>query len=225
MHCPACGVEVIEQAVYCHRCGQRLEPPSQEPSAGAREGAGTPAPDSPDPRERLQRAIGAETDRDAPAETELWEGSYSPRAMLGAWTLSIGVTVVLLLLGIWAASAPVWKLLIAGILVLWLYQWAVLMLRRLGVRYLLTNQRLLHETGILRRVTDRIEVLDVDDVTLEQGLVERLLGIGTIRVVSSDRTHPELLLRGIDNAKHVANLLDDVRRNERRRRGLHIEQI
>jgi hypothetical protein len=90
---------------------------------------------------------------------------------------------------------------------------------------MLTNQRFIHESGILRRVSDRIEVLDMDDITFEQGIIERLVGVGTIRVMSSDRTHPELQMYGIDNVREVSGLFDDTRRAERRRRGLHIENI
>jgi len=77
----------------------------------------------------------------------------------------------------------------------------------------------------LVRTTDRIEVIDIDDVTYRQGIVERALGVGTILLESSDRTHPTLILSGIDDVQRVAGLIDDVRRKERRRRGIHIEQI
>jgi len=98
-------------------------------------------------------------------------------------------------------------------------------LRRISVHYLLTTQRFIHESGVLRRVNNRIEVLDMDDITFEQSLLERLTGVGTIRIVSHDRTTPELSIRGIENVKHVAGLFDDARLAERRRRGLHVEQI
>ncbi len=65
----------------------------------------------------------------------------------------------------------------------------------------------------------------MDDVTFVQGIIQRMLSVGTIRVSSSDRTHPELVLLGIDNVEKVADLIDDARRKERRRRGLHIEAI
>jgi len=51
------------------------------------------------------------------------------------------------------------------------------------------------------------------------------VGVGTIRIVSSDRSHPDFSLPGIENARRVAEQFDDARRAERRRRGLHIEQI
>ena len=65
----------------------------------------------------------------------------------------------------------------------------------------------------------------MDDITFEQGLLERLTGVGAIRIVSHDRTDPELALPGIENVQEVAALFDNARLAERRRRGLHVEQI
>jgi hypothetical protein len=55
--------------------------------------------------------------------------------------------------------------------------------------------------------------------------VERIFGLGTVRITSSDQSHPELSLPGIENVQIVAGLIDDARRNERRRRGLYIESV
>ena len=65
----------------------------------------------------------------------------------------------------------------------------------------------------------------MDDITFEQGLLERLVGVGTIRILSSDRTSPTIVLPGIEGVQQVAGVLDNARLAERRRRGLHIEQI
>jgi hypothetical protein len=88
----------------------------------------------------------------------------------------------------------------------------------------LTSQRFVHQSGIIRRVTDRIEVIDFDDITFVQGIVDRMTNVGTISIVSGDPTDPRLVLQGIENVAHVAHLMDDARRAERRRRGLHIDQ-
>jgi uncharacterized membrane protein YdbT with pleckstrin-like domain len=111
------------------------------------------------------------------------------------------------------------------VLVLWTYHLALLIVRRLGVRYQLTTQRLIHEHGILRRVTDRVEAIDIDDVSFVQGVVERMFGVGTIRIVSSDRSTPELLMPGVAPVKQIADMIDEVRRKERQRRALHIEAV
>jgi uncharacterized membrane protein YdbT with pleckstrin-like domain len=91
----------------------------------------------------------------------------------------------------------------------------------LGLHYELTTQRFIHQEGVLLRRTDRLEVIDIEDISYSQGIVERMLGIGSIRISGRDQSHPELNLRGIDKVPEVAGLIDDVRREERRRRSLH----
>jgi len=98
-------------------------------------------------------------------------------------------------------------------------------LTRLSVDYSLTSQRLVHKTGILRQVTNRIEVIDIDDVQFVQGLMERMFGVGTIKLLSSDTSDPSLVLRGIDNVQQVASMIDNARRDERRKRGLYMETV
>ncbi len=231
MHCPACGVEVVQQAVFCHQCGKRLDfnsqqfPPHQgEENAPAAESIPTNT-QAAGLAEAFQQSIAARQTPDQEPELNLWQGGFSPKAMIGAWVLSGLVTLLLLALGIYFPYKYVWIGVVVVILVLWNYQAIKLLFRRWNVRYTLTTQRFIHETGILRRVTDRIEVIDMDDITVDQKVLERLVGVGTIRVTSSDTTHPELIMPGIENVKQVADLIDDTRRKERRRRGLHIESI
>jgi len=88
-----------------------------------------------------------------------------------------------------------------------------------------SNQRLFNESGILRRRTDRIELIYIDDVATDQGILERVMGVGSIRITSTDRTHPVLVLQGIEGVREVAAQIDNGRRAERLRRGLHIETV
>jgi hypothetical protein len=222
MRCPACGVDIVPEAVFCHKCGQRLDAAGTGAAKDER-AAETSAPATaggPDVS-ALTRLAGP----DQP-EQELWRGGYSSKAMFGAWAVCGLVSLVLLVGGIYWRPAAVWWLVLLVLMVVpWLYCLTVLGLRRLSVHYVLTTRRFIHERGILRRVNDRIELLDMDDITSEQKLWDRLTGVGTIRIASHDRTDPELFLPGIDNVNEVATLLDNARLAERRRRGLHVEQI
>jgi membrane protein YdbS with pleckstrin-like domain len=239
MDCPKCGAEVAAQSVYCHKCGERLDLPDQEFSPDDRPGANSasgeassgPAPDqvaaepAPTPTEKFREVAAVRPRPEEEPEEELWQGRYSSKAMITAWALSGLITIALVVLAFWAWRRWItWTVMVVVPLV-WLYQLCVMKYRQWNVRYRLTSQRFIHETGILRRVTDRIEVIDMDDITFEQRLLERLVGVGTICITSSDRTHPELSLRGIPDVKQVAEIIDDTRRAERRRRGLHIESI
>lgn len=223
MKCQACGTEVQPNTVYCHQCGERVV---DDETSLAEEGVAE-QPNDPSPAEAFRAGRQSAGGKDDDHEFDIWSGGYSPKAMYGVW-IGCGVaTIALIVAGfLLAAAAPwIWFVALPAILLLWGYPAALLIVRRLSVRYRLTSHRFFHERGILKRVTDRIEVIDIDDITFEQGVLERVFGVGTIRVVSSDRTHPELLMAGIEDVKTVAQQMDDARRTERRRRGLHIEAI
>ena len=167
-----------------------------------------------------------EDNKQIPIERSLWQGGYSAKAMYGTWALSTIVTIaVVVLIAMFAREVPnVWPIAGAVLIFWWVLAIGSYIYKRLSVHYELTTQRFVHQAGILVRRTDRIEVLDIDDVSFTQGIIQRILGVGTIRLSSSDRTHPEMVLNGIDKVPEVASLFDDVRRAERRRRSLHIEQ-
>lgn len=164
-------------------------------------------------------------------ETKLWEGGFSPKAMYGAWLISsvISLAVILGLIvatiaGMTVESAKaLWLCSFLALVAWWSIAVGIYYYRRWGVYYELTNQRFIHSSGLLVRTTDRIDVIDIDDVAFTQGLVQRLLNVGTIQLTSQDASHPRLLLRGIDDVEKVSVLIDDVRRKERRKRSLHID--
>ena len=117
--------------------------------------------------------------------------------------------------------ANIWYIAGAALLVLWMAVITIYVVRRLGQHYELTTQRFIHQNGVLVRKTDRIEVIDIEDVSYTQGIIQRMLGVGTIQISGRDQSHPVLVLSGIDNVPEVASLIDDVRRDERRKRSLH----
>jgi membrane protein YdbS with pleckstrin-like domain len=159
-----------------------------------------------------------------PNEEELWSGTYSGKAMIGP---AFGLAV-LTIAGLIAASfaGPIgWSVAAAATLILWTIFGLVILYRKLSVRYRLTTFRFFHETGLLSRVRNRIEVIDINDVTLQQGLIERMFNVGTIHVQSSDVTHPDIYLPGIVDVGRVTDLIDNTRRAERQRRGLFMENI
>jgi membrane protein YdbS with pleckstrin-like domain len=210
MNCKQCGTEVPDKAAFCPACGAPLAEAASPPAGG---------------RDRLTDAA-ASVATPGDAEQQLWAGRYSKLAMLGAWisagVLTVGLLAAAALLGF---TTTAWLITLACLAVVWIVLLLRLLYQQLSIRYAMTNQRLVHERGILWRQIDRIEAIDIDDVTFTQGPVERLLGIGTIRIISSDQSTPEFRLVGIENVRDVANLIDDVRRKERRKRAVHIESI
>ena len=237
MQCPSCHSDIPSGASYCPKCGELLPEPAPAPPGPSDPAdpadAPLPAPsglsasgEADSARSRLLAAAADRMSDEAPAEKTVWTGSYSAKAMIGYFLA--GSLLVILLAVAYFKFLTFSRALIALIVTFFVLEgllWMVYLYRRLSVAYELTTQRFIHKAGLLSRTTDRIELIDIDDVTVEQGPVERIMKVGTIRITSSDRTHPELAMVGIDDVQNVARRIDDLRREERRKRGLHIENI
>jgi len=152
-------------------------------------------------------------------DEQIWSGGYSAVDQSGSFIILAVITVGLIVGGIFF-----WPVLFA-IPVLWIAQLARVWWIKIGVAYELTTRRFMHEHGVIKRTTDRIEVIDIDDVTVEQGILDRMFNVGTIKITSSDRTHPELRIPGIKDVKEVALMIDDARQVQRDRRGVYIESV
>jgi membrane protein YdbS with pleckstrin-like domain len=216
MLCPTCNTPLALDAVFCSKCGTKIA--AGGPAAAAK-AAGTPVEKMRAAQASAAAAAGSE------AERELWRGSYSPKAMYGSWLLAGIATLAAAVLSVILPTPITW--LAAGVIVavIWIVLAVNYLIERLSVSYMLTTQRFVHQRGLFNRVINRIEVIDIDDVTVEQGFIERMFGVGTIKLLSSDTSDPTLNLRGIDDAKRIAALIDDVRRDERRKRGLYMEAV
>lgn len=184
--------------------------------------AGSAAPPPRSVAERVSRSVSSARGAADVADETLWEGDYAARAMIPAF--AGGAVLSLVLVAVSILFRPAFWIMLA-IPVVWVYLLGTLAYNKLSVQYRLTTFWFFHEKGILRRTIDRVEVIDIDDVTITQGVLERMLNVGQVRISSSDRTHPQLLLKGLDNPREIANKIDVARRAERARRGLHIEMV
>lgn len=220
MKCPSCQGANNDTAIFCQHCGARLVDDATQSKAADADAAFPMPRTKVDSRTQFVQSAAKQGD-DVSDERQMWNGCYSPKAMIGWWVAAGVITLIALVAGV-LFLGPHMMWVILALVVGWLVLAGQYAFRRFGVHYYLTTQRFLHETGILWRRTDRIELIDVADVTFRQGPVERMFNVGTIRIASSDRTHPEIELPGIDDVRVVADMIDDLRRRERRRRGLHV---
>jgi membrane protein YdbS with pleckstrin-like domain len=223
MKCTKCGSTVADDAAFCSKCGTPVNSAANmnDPDDGDADAVTTGVT-----RARANARHVASGGGPQKTEAELWSGTFSPLAMIGP---AIGCALVSIVAVIGVAALvndpTAWTVLLIVLVLLWSWLGLSLLYRRLTVRYRLTTYRFFHDTGLLARTGNRIEVIDIDDVTVHQGLVERMFGVGTIHIASSDRTDPNLKLPGIEDVRTVADLIDSTRRAERQRRGLHIESI
>lgn len=85
-------------------------------------------------------------------------------------------------------------------------------------RYSLTKEKLVIDTGFLRRSEEEIRLYRVLDMTLKRGLIQRLFGMGTIHCCTADKTAPEFDIKNIKRPVEVKNLLSDLVEEERSRK-------
>ncbi len=213
MKCVACGSSLPDDAAFCPKCGQKMVGGAAVSEA---------ALSTPAERIRTAAAAGASV---ASEERELWRGGFSPKAMVGYWIGAGLLTIAALVLCVVMPEPVTWTVSAVAVAAIWLSLVVYYFYLRLSIDYRLTTQRLIFRRGILRQVTNRTEVIDIDDVQVTQGIVERMLGVGTISLLSSDTSDPSLKMHGIDNAQQISNLIDEARREERRRRGMYIESV
>jgi membrane protein YdbS with pleckstrin-like domain len=87
-------------------------------------------------------------------------------------------------------------------------------------RYRITSYRIDFERGLLTKKIDTLELWHVDDIKFEQGLVDRMMNVGSITVMSNDRTNPKLELHGIPDPRKIFDALKERVIAVKRQRGV-----
>lgn len=71
------------------------------------------------------------------------------------------------------------------------------------IRYRISNYRIDYERGLIGKDINSLELWHVEDISFHQTLIDRLLGIGTIQVISHDDNMPNLFMHGLPNARKL----------------------
>ncbi len=182
-----------------------------------------PASETPAPPRAASQAPAAATAQPPTPETEVWAGRTSWKHYAGrlcAWI--VGNLLFAVLVG-WIASAKTWLALSGAIwtvLVVVLVSGAIFILPVfigiIGRRYRLTSQRLFIERGILNQTIDQTELIRIDDVRVQKTLLDRVFGLGTVSLLSTDLSDRQVVIEGVCDADRVA---EAVRANTRAQRG------
>lgn len=74
-------------------------------------------------------------------------------------------------------------------------------------KYSLSEDRIFQETGFLNLNEEEVLLYRVRDVSLSRSLWQRIFGVGTITVHSSDKTSPTLAIINVKGSKSVKELI------------------
>lgn len=188
--CPDCSRDVSTSAIACPHCGR----PSLAGMTPVEQGA-------PDPF----------------VEETLWRGTPAWTLLAGRMALMLVTLALIPLLHFFSRGGTIdertmaiirfafWTVLLALLVQLVLFSIALVRLR--STLYTITNQRIMIETGILSRGLSEIDLRYVADTLFFQGLLHRILGIGNVTIISSDRSTPTYVLQSIRDPRAVREMI------------------
>jgi membrane protein YdbS with pleckstrin-like domain len=181
--CPDCGREVSTAATVCPQCGRPMAAMAAPP---------------------VQTSV--------IKEETLWHGTPSWLLVFGKF---IGLLLVVIVLPLiyylgYAFLAPygtiVWA--IIAIIVLWqIVDISIALARLRTTMYTVTTQRVIIETGLTTKKVEDIDLRYIDDTQFQQSFIQRMLGIGNVTIVSSDKTSPTYTLHGIRDPRGTRELI------------------
>lgn len=97
-------------------------------------------------------------------------------------------------------------------------RWLFLGLPFTFTKYIIKENILTIDSGLLKKVENDCYMYKVQDVELVTSLAERIVGIGTVICYTGDTTHPKLILSHIKNAKVIKDFILEASEQARMKR-------
>lgn len=144
--------------------------------------------------------------KDKRYEDLVWEDSPSQ------WlNIRWHITLIFALFGTGAAIAQApagqtniyWYMPLFAVVLFWL--WQLLVVR--CTRFYLLHERIIIERGVLNKTTDQVELHRVRDYRVNEPLLQRMAGIGAVRIWSIDRNEPVFVIPGMKEPRKLHELI------------------
>jgi len=94
-----------------------------------------------------------------------------------------------------------------------------------SLRYRLTTQRFFVQRGLIAKHLEELELFRVKDVIVKQTIFQRILGLGTITVLSTDDSAPQVTLIGVNKPLETKEIIRNAFRAARKREGVRMSEF
>lgn len=96
-------------------------------------------------------------------------------------------------------------------------RWGFLGIPWTFTKYILTQKKIVIQTGLLKSEENEILMYRVTDMSLTRTLFQKMFGLGTLTVYAHDKTNPTLIIKNIKHSREFKDTLSDAVEKDRLR--------
>lgn len=91
--------------------------------------------------------------------------------------------------------------------------------------YILDDDKLCIDSGFINLKSDEIRLYRILDISFKRTFLQRIFGLGTIEIISSDKTSGNFTLKNIKNSKEVRDNLSDLVEKARNKKKVAVREF
>jgi membrane protein YdbS with pleckstrin-like domain len=223
--CPFCAETILAAAVKCRYCGEFLNTERAKALFRGNSGLDTGNQDF------VQNHVN-------PGEV-VFAGRPTLWVMAGAFVKGGAILAIAVLLVVWHIERMVWLKLSAeqavvfgkyrlivglalGLVVVMVLFYKALKLRM--THYEVSSERIEYGTGIFDRKVDNLDMFRVVDIKLRRSFLDCIVGVGTVLLTTTDKSHPEFVFEKVRDARELYDVLKKASLSaDRRTNVIHME--
>ena len=92
-------------------------------------------------------------------------------------------------------------------------------------KYILTEKKIIIQSGLLKSVENEILMYRVTDMTMSRTIWQKMFGLGTLVIYAHDKTNPTLEVKNIRHIREFKDTLSDAVENDRIRMKMRQSEI
>ncbi len=228
--CPFCAETILSAAIKCRHCGEFLNT--------ARAKAMLTQPGRQGGTGDGQQADGEDASKEQP-NAVVYSGRPSLWAIAWDFVKGAGVLSAAILIMAWHIERISWLhlsaqsiavvgkyrvllglgLIIVVGLILFYKAWKIRM-----THYEVSPDRIEYGEGIFDRKVDNLDMFRVVDIKLRRNILDCIVGVGTVLLTTSDKSHPEFEFKKIKNSRELYDTIKKASLSaDRRTNVIHME--